>query len=214
MSDINITALKRVKTTKGAVNQLRRDGSVPGVLYSNDMEPINITVTELALKPVVYTSEMNLVNLQIEGQEDVRSLLKDIQFDPLTDRITHVDFQAVTVGQEMELQVPISFIGSAVGVKEGGSLMYHFHKLDIECLPKDIPQHFEIDVSNLHIGDSIVVGDLSYENIRILNSEDSTLVSVVAPHEEEEETTDELAEEEENQPEVISKAKSDSESEG
>ncbi|MFZ1289376.1 MAG: 50S ribosomal protein L25 [Melioribacteraceae bacterium] len=214
MSDINIIAQKRVKSTKGAVNKLKREGNVPGVLYSKDLEPINITVNELSLKPVVYTSEVHLVNLKIENQENVRSILKDIQFDPLTDRIIHVDFQAVTLGKAIQLQVPISLIGSAIGVKEGGKIQQNVHKLDIECLPKDIPQHLELDITNIHIGKSILVSDLSFENIEILNAKDTVVVSVTTIKETTDEEKTDLLQDTPKEPEVIGKGKSLEESEG
>ncbi len=213
MSDINITAKKRTKSTKGAVNKIRREGNVPGILYSKGSEPVNIFVEELSLKPVVYTSEVHLVNLKIEDQESVRSILKDIQFDPLTDRIVHVDFQAVTLGKAIQLQLPISFIGSAVGVKEGGKLQQNLHKLDIQCLPKDIPQHLEVDITNLHIGNSILVGDLSFENIEILSAADTVVVSVTTIKETTDEKTDEL-QDTPKEPELISRGKAQEDSEG
>ena len=213
MSDINITAQKREISTKGAVNQLRKAGSVPGILYSKGTEPINISISELLLKPVVYTSEVHLVNLQIDENEGVRSILKDVQFDPLTDKIIHVDFQAITVGKAIQLQVPIALLGSAIGVKEGGRLLQSLHKFDIECLPKDIPEHLEVDISNLEVGDSITVKDLSFENITILNSEDTAVVSVTTIKEIEEEEEEEILEEDENaEPELITKAKPEEES--
>ncbi|MBK7980162.1 MAG: 50S ribosomal protein L25 [Ignavibacteriae bacterium] len=213
MSDINITAKKRTKSTKGAVNKIRREGNVPGILYSKGSEPVNIFVEELSLKPVVYTSEVHLVNLKIEDQDSVRSILKDIQFDPLTDRIVHVDFQAVTLGKAIQLQLPISFIGSAVGVKEGGKLQQNLHKLDIQCLPKDIPQHLEVDITNLHIGNSILVGDLSFENIEILSAADTVVVSVTTIKETTDEKTDEL-QDTPKEPELISRGKAQEDSEG
>jgi large subunit ribosomal protein L25 len=213
MSDINITAKKRTKSTKGAVNKIRREGNVPGILYSKGSEPVNIFVEELSLKPVVYTSEVHLVNLKIEDQDSVRSILKDIQFDPLTDRIVHVDFQAVTLGKAIQLQLPISFIGSAVGVKEGGRLQQNLHKLDIQCLPKDIPQHLEVDITNLHIGKSILVGDLSFENIEILSAKDTVVVSVTTIKETTDEKTDEL-QDAPKEPELISRGKAQEDSEG
>ncbi len=215
MLDVNITAEERKISTKGAVNQLRRDGKVPGVLYSKEMEPINFTVTEISLKPVVYTTEMHLVNLKIGDNKEVKSILKDVQFDPLTDRIMHIDFQAITVGQVLQLQVPVNFVGQAIGVKAGGSLQQTFNKLDIECLPKHIPESLEIDITNLEIGDVIKVADLSYENIKILNPEDTTIIAITAPRiEEEEETADILADETESaEPEVITKGKAEEESE-
>ncbi|MBK8945548.1 MAG: 50S ribosomal protein L25 [Ignavibacteriae bacterium] len=214
MSDINITAQKRIKSTKGAVNKLKREGNVPGVLYSKELEPINITVNELSLKPVVYTSEVHLVNLKIDEQEGVRSILKDIQFDPLTDRIIHVDFQAVTLGKAIQLQVPVIFVGSAIGVKEGGKIQQNIHKLDIECLPKDIPQHLEIDITNLHIGKSILVSDLSYENIEILSAKDTVVVSVTSIKETTDEDKTDLLQDAPKEPELIGKGKSQEDSEG
>ena len=218
MADISLNAELREVTTKGAVNQLRRDGNVPGVLYSHDMEPIVFSVSELSLKPVIYTTEMRLVDVKVGSNETVKSILKDVQFDPLTDRIIHVDFQAITVGQVIEVQVPVNLVGQAIGVKEGGSLYQNLHKFDIECLPKDIPQYLEIEITDLHVGDAILVRDVSFENITILNSEDTNVVSVIAARaeeEEEEEAIDELLEGEEMaEPEVISKGKQEEDTEG
>lgn len=212
MKDINIAAEKREISTKGAVNELRRNGSVPGVLYSKESDPVNITVTELSLKPIVYTKEMHLVNLKVDGN-DVKVILKDIQFDPLTDRIIHVDFQAITVGQVIQVQLPVSLIGQAIGVKNGGVLQQIMNKLDVECLPRHIPEQIEINIADLDVGDSVKVSDLEFEDLTILNAEDTAIVAVTAPKgSDEEEATDELGEEEESaEPEVISKGKSEDE---
>lgn len=215
MADVNINASLREISTKGAVNQLRREGIVPGVLYSKDTEPISFSVSELSLKPVVYTNEMHLVNLKIGEKEEVKSILKDVQFDPLTDRIIHVDFQAITVGQVIQVQVPISLVGQAVGIKQGGKLLQNLHKFDVECLPKFIPEHLEIDITSLQVGESILVKDLSFENITLLNAEDTSVVSISAIRAEEEETGDEMLDESETkEPEVIGKGKSEEETEG
>jgi len=217
MADVNITAEAREMSTKGAVNQLRRDGFVPGVLYSHEMEPVVFSVPELTLKPVVYTTEMNLINITVGKNKAVKTILKEVQFDPVSDRIIHVDFQAITAGQKIQVQVPINLIGQAAGIKEGGILSFNLHKVDVECLPKDIPSQLDVNITELMIGDSILVSDLPFENITILNSADVSVVAVVAPRaEEEEETTDELVAEDTDstEPEVINKAKSEEESEG
>jgi len=216
MSDIIIKAEKRIITTKGAVNQLRRDGKIPGVLYSKEMEPVNFTVTELSINPLVYTTDMHLVDLTVEDGKAVKSILKNVQFDPLTDKIIHIDFQAITVGQAIQVQVPISIVGQAIGVKSGGMIQQTINKLDIDCLPKHIPQNLEIDITSLDVGDAIRVGDLSYENITILNSVDTRIISVAAAREEEEEevATELLETEDEGaEPELINKGKSEEESE-
>jgi large subunit ribosomal protein L25 len=181
MAEVNIISEKREKTTKSAVNQLRKAGNVPGVLYSNEMEhPINFVTSELALRPVVYTKEMHLVNLKIDDKE-YKCILKDTQFDPLTDKLIHVDFQAIKVGQAIQVHVPIKLEGQAIGVRTGGRLQQHLYKLDIECLPKDIPDIFPLDISELEIGGAIHVKDLSLGNINILNNEDNLIVAIIAP---------------------------------
>ena len=216
MADLSVTANTREISTKGAVNQMRRDGIVPGVLYSKEMDPVSFSVSELALKPVVYTTEMHLVNLKIGENEEVKCILKDIQFDPLTDRIIHVDFQAIKVGQAIQVQVPVNIVGQSVGVKAGGKLSHTLHKIDVECLPKHIPSHLDVDITSLNIGDSILIKDLEFENLKLLNPEDASVVAVAMSRAvEEEEVTDELLETDEAaEPEVISKSKSEEESEG
>lgn len=216
MADVKITASVREISTKGAVNKLKREGQVPGVLYSNEMEPIIFSVPELSLKPVIYTTEMHLVNLKIGDNEPITCILKDTQFDPLTDKVIHVDFQAIKVGQAIQVQVPVSLIGQAIGVKNGGRFSQSLHKLDVECLPKNIPSHIEIDISGLDIGDSILVRDLNTENLTILNAEDASVVAVTTSRAaEEDEEADELLDDgDAAQPEVIGKSKSEEESEG
>jgi large subunit ribosomal protein L25 len=217
MADVNIKANVRELSTKGAVNQLRKDGIVPGVLYSHEMEPVIFSVPELALNPVVYTTEMHLVDLKVGENEEVKCIVKDVQFDPVSDKIIHIDFQAITVGQVIQVQVPINILGQAIGVKQGGKFNHNLHKVDVECLPKHIPSHLDVDITNLEIGDSILIKDLKFENIKILNSEDASVAAVTTSRavEEDEETAEELLEETESaEPELIGKGKSEEESEG
>lgn len=215
MANVNIISEEREISTKGAVNSLRREGKVPGVLYSKGSEPINFTTTEVALRPVVYTKEMHLINLKINDKEAITCILKDIQFHPVTDKIIHVDFQAITKGQKIEVQVPVSLVGQSIGIKEGGQIQQHLHKLDIECLPKHIPDHLDVDITELNIADSVHIRDLSFDNITLLNSEDTLIVAIVAPKAEVEPDTDELADDvEAAQPEVIGEKKDDEGSEG
>jgi len=216
MADLELKAELREVSTKGAVNQMRKDGIIPGILYSNDMDPVIFSVPELSLNPIVYTTEMRLVDVIVSKNKPVKSILKDVQFDPLTDKIIHVDFQAITVGQAIQVQVPVTLTGQAIGVKEGGRLYQNIHKFDIECLPKHIPQHLEVDITELHVGDAILVRDLSFENLILLNPEETNVVSVtVARAEEEVEETEEVLEEAEMaEPEVITKGKQEEETEG
>ena len=224
MAEKILLAKKReisAKGAKGIMNKLRKDGFVPGVYYSKGKEQINFAVEEIALNKYVFTSKTNIIQLTFEGEEAVGCIIKDIQFDPVTDKVVHIDMLGVTLGQVLQLEVPIRFVGSAEGVKEGGILQEQLHKLEVECLPRHIPENLEIDVTELNIGDSIYIKDLEFENITILNNEESNVVSVVAPRVEEEEEveTDEIdadadADADETaEPEVIAKGKSEEEDE-
>ena len=214
MAEKILKATRREITTKGAINQLRKDGFVPGIFYLKGKDEIVFSVEEVVLNKFVFTSETNVIQFTIEGEEPLSCIIKDIQFDPVTDRVVHFDLQGLTLGQTLQLEIPLSFIGSAVGVKEGGILQEQLHKLEVECLPRDIPQNLEIDVTELSLGNSIHVRDLEFENIKILNSDDTSVVSVVQPRAEEEEIEegDETVDASETaEPEVISKGKSDEE---
>ncbi len=203
MAEIIINAEKRELSTKGYLNSLRKESKVPGVFYTQQENPLPIAISEYDINKLVYTTETHVVNLKINEKEAGQCILKDVQFDPLTDKIIHFDFHGVTVGQEMELQVPISLVGQAPGVREGGMLQQFIHKMDVACLPKNIPDQLEIDVSGLNIGDSIHVKDLSYENIRILNPEEVIVATVSKTRESM--AVDEEEEEVATEPEVIGK---------
>ncbi len=212
MEKVIIEANERKTINKRSRNSLRNEGRVPGVLYGSRMEPIPIDVTRLEINPLVFTAKTNLISLKLDGHEEYECVIKDVQFDPVSDEVLHFDLIGLTRGEKIQLEVPIKLLGNAVGVKEGGLLQESMHKLSIECLPKDIPQLLELEVTELNIGDSIHVSDLNFENITILNPENTIVVSVVLPkveiEVEEVEEGEELEEEEgAAEPEVIGKGK-------
>jgi large subunit ribosomal protein L25 len=218
MEKVIIEANERKTINKRSRNILRNEGRVPGVLYGSRMEPIPIDVTRLVINPLVFTAKTNLISLKLNGHDEYECVIKDVQFDPVTDEVLHFDLIGLTRGEKIQLEVPLKLLGNAVGVKEGGLLQESMHKLSIECLPKDIPQSLELDVTELNIGDSIHVSDLNFENITILNPEDTIVVSVVLPKVEKEveavEEGEEFAEEEgATEPEVIGKGKESEEEE-
>jgi large subunit ribosomal protein L25 len=212
MEKVVIEANERKTINKKSRNSLRNEGKVPGVLYGSRMEPIPIDVAITAINPVIFTAKTHLLSLKIDGHEEYECIVKDVQFDPVSDEVVHFDLIGLTRGEKIQLEVPIRLLGTAVGVKEGGLLQENLHKLNIECLPKDIPQSLEIDVTELSVGDSIHIADLSFEHITILNPEGTIVVSVVLPKVEKEvepaEEGEEFAEEEgAAEPEVIGKGK-------
>lgn len=214
MSEISIQAKRRTISTNGTVKGLRREGKLPGIYYVKGEEPIPISVEEKALKPLVYTSKTHIIDLKIDDKETKKSILKDVQFDPLTDRIVHFDLLGISLDKEIEIEVPVMLEGQAKGIKDGGIVQHTMHKLLVSCLPGNIPQHIALDISNLGIGDSIHVGDLSLDNVKILNNQDVVIVAVVVPRSVVETPTVEAAAvEEKAEPEVISKGKATEEEE-
>ncbi|MCH6575832.1 MAG: 50S ribosomal protein L25 [Bacteroidetes bacterium] len=212
MEKVVVEAKERKTINKRSRNSLRNEGRVPGVLYGSRLEPIPIDVTRAAIHPLVFTAKTHLLSLKLDGHEEYDCIIKDVQFDPVSDEVVHFDLIGLTLDEKIQLEVPIQILGSAVGVKEGGLLQESMHKLSIECLPKDIPQSLELEVTELNIGDSIHVADLNFEHITILNPENTIVVSVVLPKVEKEvepvEEGEEFAEEEgEAEPEVIGKGK-------
>ncbi|MEO8399450.1 MAG: 50S ribosomal protein L25 [Ignavibacteriaceae bacterium] len=207
MEKVVLEANLRKDFSKSARKNLRNNGRVPGVFYSKSEEVLGIDVPEKILKPLVFTAETHLISLQVEGQNEHDCIIKDIQFDPITDKVIHFDLIGLTKGETIELEVPIQFIGSPIGVKDGGIVQQLLHKLQVECLPNDIPQHLEIEVGHLKLGDAIHVSDLSFENITILNSEEAVVIAVTHPKVEKEPEPVEGAEEESAEPEVIGKGK-------
>ena len=216
MKTVTLEANKRKGTNKATRKRLRREGRVPGVFYSKRLDTIPVDVLEKKIHPLVFTAKTNLISLKIEGQEELECIIKDIQFDPVTDEILHFDLLGLTRGEMIQLEVPVQLLGSSIGVREGGLLQQILHKVEVECLPKHIPEHIPIDISELAIGDSVLISDLTVENLTLLNPADALVVAVGHQKvvEEEVEVTEELVEGEEvAEPEVIGKGKPEEEEE-
>lgn len=209
MEKIVLEASERKSGKKSDRKNQRKNGRIPGVFYSRNIKPVSIDVPENAIKPLVFTGEAHLIGLKVNN-EQYDCIIKDVQFDPVTDRIVHFDLLGLTSGEKFTLEVPLISKGSAIGIKDGGVLQQHLYKIEIECLPSDIPQHLEVDVTNLKIGDSIHISDLKFENIEILNQPTTVVVSVNHPKVEKEPTPEEVVEAP-AEPEVIGKGKGEKE---
>ncbi len=208
MSEITLVARKREEFTDVTLNQMRRNGYVPGIYYGHGVEGINIAAAENDLRPVIFTTESNIVNLKVQDAS-YPCILKDVQFHPLTDKPVHFDLLALKEGEEITLEINVHLTGNAAGVKEGGVLQHTLHKLEVECLPKFIPSHIDVEISALGIGDSIKVSDVKIDNVKIKNDEGAVIVAVVPPTVVKEAA--ETAEETPSEPEVLSKGKKEDE---
>lgn len=198
---------------KAALSTLRKNGKVPGIFYSRVINPIPIAVSEKAIKPFVFTAKTHLISLEVENDKNYECVIKDVQFDPVTESIVHFDLLGLIEGEKFQLEVPIQYHGTAVGIKEGGIVQQVLHKLEIECYPNDIPQFLSVDITNLKLGESIHPSDLSFENITILTPPEAVVVAVVHPKVEKEAVPAEAAAETPAEPEVIGKGKTAEEEE-
>lgn len=210
MEKVLINAQKRTKIDKASRSTLRKEGKVPAIFYSKNHEPIPVEISERTIHPLVFTSKTHLITLNVDGKDELDCIIKDVQFDPVTDKIVHLDLLGLQKGEKIQLEIPVQLVGSAIGIKEGGVLQHVLHKLQIECLPSDIPEHIAIDISELKLGQAFHVSDLSSEKYSILNPAESIIASVTHPKVEKEAApVEEGAEPAE--PEVISKGKQDKE---
>ena len=181
MEKVVIEAQKRDKINKPSRSALRKEGKVPAIYYSKHHEPLAVQFAERAIHPLVFTSKTSLITLNVEVHEELDCIIKDVQFDPVTEKIVHIDLLGLKKGEKIQIEVPVQLIGNPIGIKEGGILQHTLHKVEIECLPADIPEHLEIDVVNLKLGQAIHAGDLKFDNFVVLNSPESIIAAVTHP---------------------------------
>ena len=208
METTKIKASERKDFSKSETRRIRNEGYIPGVFYSKNNQPIHINVSDKAINPLVFTAKTHLISLQLEGHDEYECIIKDVQFDPVTDKLIHFDLLGLTKGEKIILEIPVRLTGTPVGVKEGGIIQHVMHKIEVECLPRNIPEHITIDISGLKLNDSVHISDLKYEDIEFTDSQDSMIVQVThAKIKEEVAPVAEAVVEETAEPEVISKGK-------
>jgi large subunit ribosomal protein L25 len=215
-SVIPLTGTRRDERGKNAARKARAAGQIPAVLYGHGEAPVSVAISarefELALKK--HRGGNPVVNLAVNGGE-YTALVRDVQYDPLTHRIVHLDFQHISLTETIEVKVPIHLVGLAVGVKDGGGILEPIlREVEVRCLPTTIPASIDVDVSALNIGDSIHVRDMVVPDVMVLTDPDATLATVVPPTVHEEKPAEEVvvaATTEPAEPEVIAKGKKDEE---
>ena len=180
MPEITVAAEVRKDLGKNA-KKLLKAGKVPGIFYGHGQENIPIAVGELTLEPLYRSSATSVINLKLDDGSTRTCILRDVQFDPVTDRAVHFDLFGLSEQEELTIDVPVKIVGAAKGVKDGGILQHILHHLRVSCLPKNIPGYLEVNVDALEINRSIHVRDLTVPNVKILENENSTVVAVVPP---------------------------------
>ena len=214
MEKINLIAQIRTEHGKSKVNTLRREGFIPAVMYGKGLESLNIKISRSEFLHFIHehhieTTVFNLVIKDLDKKtKEYTSMIKDIQYDPLTSEVIHIDFNHISLTKLIKVKVPIVPKGEPVGVKqEGGILDRLLWEIEVECLPTNIPHQIEVDVSNLKINDSILIKDMGSlgEGIKILADPETVVFTVSPPAKEE--VVVEAAGEEKLEPEVIREKK-------
>ncbi|WP_127126704.1 50S ribosomal protein L25 [Pseudoflavitalea rhizosphaerae] len=177
MKAITIEGQLRTETGKKATRQLRSQGLVPGVIYGGAQE-VSFAAPVLAFKPLVYTPEFQVAEIKVDGKT-YRTILKDIQFDKVTDELNHIDFLELIAGKPVVATIPIKFTGSSAGVKAGGKLITKIKSLKVKAVPEHLSENIEVDLTNLELNENIRVEDVKADNIEILNSPRIPIASVV-----------------------------------
>ncbi len=173
-----IEATLREERGKEKAKKLRKQGLIPGVFYEKGKEAIPLTFNGKDLQKFLGERHA-IVEIKVKGKKrNLKAIIKDIQTNPITDEVMHVDFQGVTMSEKLTAVVPVVLVGTPKGVKLGGMLEHLIRELEVECYPKDLPEKLEIDVSDLEVGDSIHVSDLKFENLRILDDPSETIAVV------------------------------------
>src|SRR4051812_5767901 len=190
MANATLKASRRDTSGKGAARQLRSAGRVPAILYGHGdrTESLAIDAHELELLLHHVNPENTLIGLDIDGGARADVLIREIQRHAYRPEVLHVDFLLVHGDEVLKLDIPVRLTGTPVGVlDEGGVLDQVLYELHVECLPGNIPEAAEVDISGLHVGESVRVGDVSMPDVTILMDGDLAIASVLQPRVQEEE---------------------------
>ena len=195
-NEFNLELTKREISNKGALKKLRKDGKVPGIYYSHDSKASIPFYIEKIMLREAYKSGARIFNITV-GSKKRTVIFKAVDYHPVTDEVIHVDLYGVKMDQAVSVNVQINLIGDALGIKEGGILVQGQDEIEIECLPMDIPEFIEVDVSELELGDVLRVENLQLDKkLSVKSSVDQIIASVTHPLAEVETVTPEEDEEE------------------
>ena len=168
--------IARSADQKRALKAMRKNGEIPAVLYGGE-KVVHFAVTNDAVRKLVYTPEIFVVELTIDG-ETTMAIMKEIQFHPVSDKILHMDFLAVSKEKPVEMEVPVALEGHAEGVKAGGKLTLQMRKLRVKAIYDQIPEKLVINVDNLGLGKTMQVGALHFEGLEVMNAKNAVVCAV------------------------------------
>lgn len=176
MKTIEIKGTERKDVGKKSTQELRKKGHVPCVLYGGK-EIIHFSAEEKEFRHLVYTPNVYIVNLHV-GKNSMQAIMQAIDFHPVTDKILHIDFYQISDDKKINIAVPVKLTGVAKGVLEGGKLMLKQRKLNVKAFAKDLPDTLDIDITEMTLGKTKKVGELSFDNLELLDSKNSVVATV------------------------------------
>lgn len=177
MKSVELKATSRSEVRKkSALKALRKEGRVPAVVYGAQ-ENINFHVDEIAFSKLIHTADVFFVDL-VMGDKTIKTVIKDVQFDPLTDMAIHIDFIEVVDNKPVTIDIPVEFTGKSIGVLNGGKRREKLRKILCKGLSKDLPEVITVDITKLKIGQDIKVKDISIDNVELLNSPNAVIIAV------------------------------------
>ena len=185
MKEISVSGQKRSETGKKASKLMRKEGLVPCNLYGEKKgenglpEAMSFAVPMADLRKVIYTPHIYVVNLNIDGAEH-KAIIKELQFHPVKDTLLHIDFYEINDQKPITIGIPVKLNGLAQGVRDGGRLSLIVRKVNVTAKYQDIPETLDIDVTDLTIGKSIKVGDLSFEGLEMATSKEVVVCTIKA----------------------------------
>lgn len=185
MKEVEVKGQKRTDLGKKAAKAMRKENLIPCNLYGEAKnadgapEALSIACPMSELRKIVYTPHIYVIKLVIDGEEHT-AILKELQFHPVTDALLHVDFYEVNDQKPITIGIPVKLNGLAQGVRDGGRMNLSIRKINVTAKYQDIPEHLDIDVTNLHIGKSIKVGDLHFEGLEMATSKNVVVCSIKA----------------------------------
>lgn len=188
--EVKLKASLRTEKGKGAAKRFRDREMIPAVYYGKKIDTVPILVNARDFKSAMSTEAGSNVLINLEFEDELpdtlkgkqTAIVKEIQHHPIRGDILHIDFHKIIMSEEIQAAVPIVLVGEAAGVKLGGVLQHPVREVNVKCLPKDIPEHIEVDVSDLEIGDNIQLSNLpSIDGVEFLDDPEEILISVTPP---------------------------------
>jgi len=217
MHEITINAQRRQEHGKVLVKKLRRQGRVPAVIYSHGQSAVSLMLDAKELAPIFKpgSSENFVIALKLDDGTTKRAIIRQIQTEPIRNRLLHLDLQEISLKEKIKVRVPVETAGTPEGVKNQGGILEHvLDQVEVSCLPGDIPDKIVVDISHLKVGQSLHVGDIKMDKVEILNDPSQVVVTVITPIVEAAAPEAEAAAAAEpKEPEVISKGKKEEEPE-